>query len=249
MIVLKSKAEIEILRKANAIVVEVMALLREQIVPGVTTLDLNRMADEYVRKRGAKPSFVGYQGYRHALCTSVNDVVVHGVPNQRALVEGDIIGIDCGVYYEGFHGDHAITFYVGQTPSARIERLFQVSQAALMAGIEQMQPGRRLFDISAAVQQHVESHGYSVVRDYVGHGVGRNLHEEPQVPNFGTAGTGMRMRPGLVLAIEPMVNEGTAEVRLQNDEWTVVTADGKLSTHFEHSVVLTEQGPDILSRI
>lgn len=248
MIVLKSRAEIEALRRANQLVVEVQRMLMEQLQPGVTTLDLDRLAEEYIRQRGAVPSFLGYQGYRHTLCTSVDDVVVHGIPNEIPLAEGQIVGIDCGVYLDGFHGDHAKTYYVGKTPPEEIAHFLRVSEEALHRGIAQMQCGKRLFDISAAIQQHVESHGFSIVRDYVGHGVGRALHEEPQVPNFGTADTGIRLQPGLVLALEPMVNQGTAMVRLLQDGWNVVTGDGQLSAHFEHSVALTEDGPDILSR-
>lgn len=249
MIILKSRDEIEKMRAANLVVVEVMALLAGQIVPGVTTLELDRMAEDLIRRRGGVPSFLGYQGYQHSLCTSINDEVVHGIPSRRELKEGDIISVDCGVFLEGFHGDHAKTFWVGQAPSPEILRFLQVSAATLDAGIAQVQFGKRLFDISAAVQHHAESHGYSVVRDYVGHGIGRNLHEEPQVPNFGKAGTGMKLIPGLVLAIEPMVNIGGPDVKLLPDGWTVVTRDGSLSSHFEHSIALTEDGPYILSRI
>ncbi len=249
MIILKSREEIEKMRAANLIVVEVMAMLAEQIAPGVTTIELDRMAEELVRTRGGVPSFVGYQGYRHTLCTSINDEVVHGIPGSRRIEAGDIVSVDCGVFLDGFHGDHAYTFYVGKNPPTEIERFLRVSEESLYQGIAQMQVGKRLFDISAAVQQHAESHGYSVVRDYVGHGIGRSLHEEPQVPNFGRAGTGMKLIPGLVLAIEPMVNMGGPDVKLLPDGWTVVTKDQSLSTHFEHSIALTEDGPYILSKL
>lgn len=249
MIVLKSRDEIEKMRAANLVVVEVMAMLTEQVQPGVTTIELDRLAEELVRKRGGIPSFVGYQGYRHTLCTSVNEEVVHGIPSSRRLAEGDIISIDCGVCLDGFHGDHAWTLYVGQTPPPAVAQFLRMSEAALYAGIAQMQMGKRLFDISAAVQQCAESHGYSVVRDYVGHGIGRALHEEPQVPNFGRAGTGMKLIPGLVLAIEPMLNMGGPDVKLLPDGWTVVTSDHSLSTHFEHSIAMTETGPYILSKV
>lgn len=248
MIILKSPAEIALMRAANEIVVEVMAILTERLTADVTTAELDRLAEAHIRKRGGEPAFKGYQGYQHTLCTSVNEVVVHGIPNDRPLQIGDIVGIDCGVRYKGFHGDHAWTFVVGGNPSPAVDRLLTVTRDALYRGIEQMQPGNRLFDISAAVQQHVESHGFSIVRDYVGHGIGQALHEEPQLPNFGTAGTGPRLLPGMVLALEPMVNEGTEKVRLLADGWTVVTADGKLSAHFEHSVAITERGPEILSK-
>lgn len=248
MIVLKSLEEIEKLRAANAVVVEVQALLQEQLAPGVTTLDLDRMAEEYIRKAGGKPSFLGYQGYQHTLCVARNHVVVHGIPNKDPLEAGDILGIDCGVYLDGFHGDHARTYTIG-TVSQEIQDFLRISEASLMKGIECMQVDGRLYDISSAIQSHAESHGYSIVKDYVGHGVGKQLHEAPQVPNFGKAGTGMKLVPGLVLAIEPMLNMGKPDVRLLDDEWTVVTADGSLSTHFEHSVALTEDGPQILSKV
>ncbi|MBI4237989.1 MAG: type I methionyl aminopeptidase [Deltaproteobacteria bacterium] len=250
MIFLKSAQEIDRLRRANAIVVEVMQRLREHLKPGVTTHDLNRMAEEWIRAHHAVPSFVGYQGYQHALCTSINEEVVHGIPNpQRSLAAGDIISIDCGVCLEGFHGDHAWTFYIGDgEPPQAIQDFLRVSEESLYRGIAAMHVGSRLFDISAAVQQHVEAHGYSVVRDFVGHGIGRALHEDPQVPNFGKAGTGMRLTPGLVLALEPMVNMGGPEVKVLEDGWTVVTLDRSRSAHFEHSVALTQQGPVILSQ-
>lgn len=249
MIILKSPSEIAIMRSANVIVAEVMAALAERLAPGITTADLDRLAEEMIRNRGAEPAFKGYQGFQYTLCTSVNQVVVHGVPGDRPLERGDLIGIDCGVRYRGFHGDHAWTFAVGGAPAPHAERLLTVAREALEHGIERVRLGHRLFDISAAVQRHVEQAGFSIVREYVGHGVGRALHEEPQVPNFGTEGTGPRLMSGMVLAIEPMVNEGTEKVRLLEDGWTVVTADGKLSAHFEHSVAVTEQGPYVLSRV
>lgn len=248
MIVLKSQDEIEKLKAANAIVVEVQQLLSRELSDGITTLDLDKLAEEHIRKSGGAPSFVGYQGYNHTLCTSVNEEVVHGIPGKRVLRNGDVISIDCGVFYDGFHGDHAWTYVVGNKPSEDIARFLKVAEESLLKGIEKMQVGNRLFDISAAVQKHAESNGFSVVRDYVGHGIGQNLHEEPQVPNFGKAGTGMKLTPGLVLAIEPMINMGTSDVRLLDDGWTVVTKDGNLSAHFEHSVALTEDGPVILSQ-
>lgn len=249
MIILKSQEEVEKLRSANAIVVEVQALMEELIAPGVTTGELDRLAEEHVRKRGGVPSFLGYQGFAHTLCTAHNDVVVHGIPNATPLEDGDIIGIDCGVYLDGFHGDHAKTYCVGNKQPDVAHDLLRVTEEAMYKGIEQLQPGNRLFDISAAIQTHVESQGFSIVRDYVGHGVGRDLHEEPQIPNFGKAGTGLKLMPGLVVAIEPMVNVGTAKVKLMDDGWTVKTRDGSLSAHFEHSVVLTESGPEILSKV
>ncbi|MBI2346133.1 MAG: type I methionyl aminopeptidase [Deltaproteobacteria bacterium] len=249
MIVLKSPAEIALMRTANGIVAEVLQVLAERLCPGMTTLELDRMAEEAIRQRGAEPAFKGYQEYRYTLCTSVNSVVVHGLPDTSELAEGDIVSIDCGVRYQGWHGDHAWTFIVGDTTSPTARTLMRVTEEALLLGIDQMRIGQRLYDVSAAIQRHVEGHEFSIVRDYVGHGVGRALHEEPQVPNFGTPGTGPRLLAGMVLALEPMVNEGTAKVKLLPDGWTVVTADGKLSAHFEHSVAVTEQGPLILSKV
>ncbi|MBI4125980.1 MAG: type I methionyl aminopeptidase [Deltaproteobacteria bacterium] len=248
MIVLKSRDEIEKLRRSNRIVAEVMMLLRERIRPGVTTGELDELAEREIQVRGGSPAFKGYRGFRHALCISVNEVVVHGIPGDRKLCEGDIVGIDCGVVADGFYGDHAWTFPVGKV-SAEAQRMLDIGEAALMAGIAEARPINRLHDISAAVQGVTEGAGFSIVRDYVGHGIGRSLHEEPQVPNFGTAGTGMRLRSGLVLALEPMINQGTWETEVLDDGWTVVTKDRKLSVHFEHSVAITDDGPDILSRL
>ncbi|PIR21131.1 MAG: type I methionyl aminopeptidase [Deltaproteobacteria bacterium CG11_big_fil_rev_8_21_14_0_20_47_16] len=246
MIILKSKAEIEKMRRANQVVVEVMKTLATQIVPGVTTQDLDRVAFEIIKERGGKPAFLGYRGFPATLCTSINEEVVHGIPNKRPLVEGDIVSVDCGVILDGFYGDHAMTFAIGQIPP-RTERLLSITQEALAKGIALMVPGNRLGDVGAAIQQHVEAEGFGIVRDYVGHGIGRSLHEEPQVPNYGVAGSGLRLKAGMVLAVEPMVNEGTGAVKLLSDDWTVVTADAKPSAHFEHSVAVTENGPDILS--
>lgn len=247
MIVLKTAADIEKLRRANAVVVEVMQRIRELLQPGVSTLDLDRIAEEMIRARGGVPSFVGYHGYRHTLCTSVDHQVVHGIPNRTPLAAGQILSVDCGARIDGFHGDHAWTFFIGGTPPPDVAQFLRVSEEALYRGIAQMQVGARLFDISAAIQAHAEAHGYSIVRDFVGHGVGRELHEDPQVPNYGTAGTGLRLKAGIVLALEPMINMGRHETRILDDGWTVETVDGSLSTHFEHSVALTENGPEILS--
>lgn len=247
MIILKSKAEIEKMRRANQVVVEVMKALGTMIKPYVTTQDLDRVAEELIRKRGGTPAFKGYRGFPATLCTSINDEVVHGIPSgKRILKEGDVVSVDCGVVLDGFYGDHAITFAVGNI-APRTQRLLEITQEALMKGIEKMVVGNRLGDVGVAVQAHVEAEGFGVVRDYVGHGIGRNLHEEPQVPNYGEAGSGLRLKAGMVLAIEPMINEGTGAVKLLSDDWTVVTADGKPSAHFEHSVAITENGPDILS--
>lgn len=247
MIVLKSKAEIEKMRLANQVVVEVMKTLGAMIQPGVTTQDLDRVAEALIRKRGGMPAFKGYRGFPATLCTSINEEVVHGIPSVRRVLQlGDVLSVDCGVILDGFYGDHAMTFAVGEVPP-RTRRLLEITQEALMKGIEKMVVGSRLGDVGAAVQAHVEAEGFAVVRDYVGHGIGRNLHEEPQVPNYGEAGTGLRLKAGMVLAIEPMINEGTGAVKLLSDDWTVVTADGRASAHFEHSVAITEKDPDILS--
>lgn len=248
MIVLKSREEIEIMRDANRIVAEVMSRLKEMIMPGITTAELDRVAEEMILAGRARPAFKGYLGYQYTLCTSVNSEVVHGIPGDIELHDGDIISIDCGVYYKGFYGDHAWTFPVGRVDDESW-RLLRVAEESLNKAISKAVVGGRLYDISAAIQGHVEGNGFSVVRDYVGHGVGRELHEEPQVPNFGEAGTGLKLRAGLVLAIEPMVNTGTWAVEVLSDEWTVVTKDGKNSAHFEHSVVITDDGPDVLSRL
>lgn len=247
MIYLKSPEEVEEMRLANQIVVKVMKTLAGLIKPGITTIELDKKAEEIVLKEGGKPAFKGYRGYAHTLCVSVNEQVVHGIPGPTRLKEGDIVSIDCGVLYHGFYGDHAWTFPVGKV-SAKAEKILEIGEKALYAGIDQMKVGNRLHDVSSTVQRLVEKEGYSVVRDFVGHGIGKELHEEPQLPNFGTAGTGLRLKPGLVLAIEPMVNEGTHEVQTLDDGWTVVTKDKKLSVHFEHSVAVTAMGPDILSR-
>jgi methionyl aminopeptidase len=248
MIILKQPEEIEKLRGSNAIVADILKELGLRVKPGVTTGELDRLAEEMSRKKGARPAFKGYKGFPFSLCTSVNSEVVHGMPSDRVLVEGDIVSLDFGVFYRDYYGDAAITVPVGRV-SEKATRLLRVTEKGLYEGIEQAQAGNRLGDISAAVQSHVEAAGYSVVRDFVGHGIGRNLHEEPQIPNYGVKGRGIELKPGMVLAIEPMVNEGTYKVRVLDDGWTVITEDGKLSAHFEHSVVITENGPDILSRM
>jgi methionyl aminopeptidase len=247
MIILKSREEIEKMRASSRIVAEILQGLKEMVKPGVRTIDLDRYAEEQALRRGAKPAFKGYRGYEHALCTSVNNVVVHGIPSARVLEAGDILSLDFGVYYDGFYGDAALTVPVDGV-SENAARLMKVTEEALYRGIEQAQVGNRLGDIAAAVQRHVEAAGFSVVRDYVGHGIGKQLHEEPQVPNFGVRGKGYELKAGMVFAIEPMVNEGTWEVKVLKDGWTVETADGGLSAHFEHSVAITDEGPVILSR-
>lgn len=246
MIFLKSADEIAKMRKSNAIVAEVLNVIASNLKPGVTTLELDEMAESLILDRGAKPAFKGYRGYQHTLCTSVNEELVHGIPGDRVLNEGDIISVDCGVYLDGFYGDAAWTYPVGKVSSAA-ERIMKVGAESLKLAIEKMCPDNRLYDISATVQKCAEDAGYSVVRDYVGHGIGRALHEEPQLPNYGKAGTGMKLRPGLVIAVEPMINEGTWKVEVLSDGWTVVTQDRKLCVHFEHTVAITEDGPVILS--
>ena len=247
MVVLKSDREVQILRKANLIVFEVLELLESIAKPGVTTEDMDRAAAELTKKRGGKPAFKGYLGYPANLCASVNDQVVHGIPSKKRILEdGDIIGIDYGVIFEGFVGDSARTIAIGQA-SERARKLMKTTKEALFKGIEAAQVGNRISDIGKAVEDHVTPLGYSVVRDFVGHGVGRKLHEDPQVPNYYNAANSMKLKAGMTIAIEPMINEGTHEVEILADDWTVVTRDGKLSAHFEHSIAITPNGPYILS--
>lgn len=248
MVILKPLDEIDKARASNQIVAEVLSVLREKVKPGVTTAELDKIAESVTEKRKAIPAFKGYRGYPFSLCTSVNDEVVHGMPSKRILVEGDIIGLDFGVYYQGFYGDSAITLPVGRV-SLQAERLMQVTEQSLYCAIDQACDGNRLGDISAAVQETVETGGYSVVRDFVGHGIGKSLHEDPQIPNFGKKGRGIELKKGMILAIEPMVNAGKYKVKILPDGWTVTTADGSLSAHFEHSVAITDNGPEILSRL
>lgn len=252
MIALKSSREIEIMRRANIIVAEVLQELKKRVAPGVTTLELDAVAEEMTLKKKAIPAFKGYnvagRVYPRCLCASINEEIVHGIPTNRALREGDIIGLDFGVIYEGYYGDSAITVGVGQV-SDEAKRLMEVTQQALYRGIEQLHDGKRLGDLGHVVQQTAESAGYSVVRAFVGHGIGRKLHEEPPVPNYGEPDRGIRLREGMVLAIEPMVNMGGYEVEIKNDGWTAVTRDGSLAAHFEHSVAITKNGPYILSQI
>ncbi len=246
MVIIRSQREIEQLKKSNVIVAEVFEKLRGLIKPGITTKELDQVAEEHILSRGARPAFKGYRGFPATLCISINDEVVHGIPGQRRLKEGDIVSLDAGVNYLGYFGDAAITFPVGEV-DAEGKRLLDVTEKALYIGIEKAKMGNRLFDISYAIQSWVESHGFSVVRDFVGHGIGRELHEEPQIPNFGTPHQGPRLGKGMVFALEPMVNEGTHEVRVLSDGWTVVTADGKRSAHFEHTIAITDDGAEILS--
>ena len=248
MIILKSRQEIEKMRKSNALVAAILEELTKKIRPGVKTIELDRLSEEMALKKGARPAFKGYRGYPYSLCTSVNSEVVHGMPSERELKEGDIVSLDFGILNDGYYGDAAVTVPVGEiAPAAK--RLLRITEEALYRGIAEVRAGNRIGDISAAIQGHAEAAGFSVVRDLVGHGIGKNLHEDPQVPNYGSSGRGIELKAGMVFAIEPMVNEGTYRVDILRDGWTVVTADGKLSAHFEHSVAITENGPVILSRI
>ena len=248
MIILKSPQEIETMAKAGEIVADVLKSLQGVITAGATTKELEQFADERIRARGGKSAFKGYRGYPSSICTSVNEVVVHGIPSSRKLKEGDIISIDIGVYYEGFFGDAAYTFPVG-TVDPDTAKLLRVTEEALFLGIGMAVEGNRLYDVSHAIQEHVEKNGFSVVRTFVGHGIGRQLHEEPQVPNFGVAGQGPRLRRGMTLAIEPMVNAGTFDVKVLEDGWTAVTQDGKRSAHFEHTVVVMPNAARILTNL
>ena len=242
MIILKTPAEIEVMAAASRVVAEALEIVKREVRPGVSTDDLDRIAEEAIRARGAVPAFKGYRSYPKTLCASVNEQVVHGIPSKRKLKDGDIIGLDLGAIVGGFYGDSAVTVGVGRI-SEKIAKLVQVTEEALYLGIKQAIVGNRLTDISHAVQRHVESAGYSVVTEFVGHGIGRQLHEEPQVPNYGKPGQGPRLQPGMVLAIEPMVNMGGSAVRVLDDRWTAVTADGSLSAHFEHTIAIQPKGP------
>lgn len=248
MIVLKSPQEIEKMRSAGKIVAEILELLKAKVRPGVTTLDLNGVAESEARKRKAVAAFKGYSGFPYALCCSLNDQVVHGMPSNRELVEGDIVSLDFGVVYGGYYGDAAITLPVSAV-SVDAMKLIKVTEESLYRAIDAATPSNRLSDISHAVQSYVESRGYSVVREFVGHGIGKRLHESPQVPNFGEPGRGVRLKPGMVLAIEPMINEKGHQVKVLSDGWTAITCDGGLSAHFEHTVAITEHGPEILSKL
>ena len=253
MIVLKSRAEIELMRRASQIVAEILADIKAKVRPGVTTEDLDREAEDLTRRKGAVPAFKGYvvggRSFPKTICISVNDEVVHGIPSKRRILrDGDVVGLDFGVVYQGYYGDSAETVGVGRIgPEA--QRLIDVTRESLAAGIEAIKPGRHVTDISAAVQDVAQGAGFSVVREFVGHGVGRKLHEDPQVPNYRTGARGPRLEPGLVLAIEPMINAGGAEVYVKPDGWTAATRDGRLSAHFEHSVAVTSDGPYILSSL
>jgi methionyl aminopeptidase len=248
-IVCKSAAEIERMRHSGHIVRQVLDEVRSMVAPGVTTMDLERAAEKKIAALGAKPAFKGYYDYPCVLCTSVNEEIVHGIPSEkRALKDGDIVSIDCGVVLEGYYGDAAITVPVSDAVKPELRKLLTVTEESLYRGIDQALIGNSVGDVGAAVQEHVEAAGFSVVREFVGHGIGTRLHEEPQVPNFGARGHGAKLREGMVLAIEPMVNYGKPETRVLGDKWTAVTVDGSFSAHFEHCVAVTKDGPVILTR-
>ena len=248
MIVLKSQQEIAYMREAGRIVAETLELIRQAVKPDVTTQELDRIADEYIRERGAIPAFKGYNGFPGSICASVNEEVVHGIPGPRKLKNGDIISVDIGTLINGFYGDAAMTFPVGEV-APEVAQLLKVTEESLYKGIAQAVADQRLYDISHAVQIHAEEFGYGVVRDYVGHGIGRKMHEDPQIPNYGAPGRGPRLKPGMTLAIEPMITMGTYEVKTLRDNWTVITRDKKWSAHFEHTIAVTDGEPEILTRL
>lgn len=248
MIILKSRQEIEKMKIPNKLVAEVLEEITKKIRAGITTIELDRLAEAIIIKRGGTPAFKGYRGYPNTLCISVNEQVVHGIPSKRRLEEGDIVSIDLGIYYKGYYGDAAVTLGIGNI-SSEAERLLTATRKALDIGIEKANIGNYLSDISHAIQSHVEEEGFSVVRAFVGHGIGTSLHEDPQVPNFGEAGTGSLLKSGMVLAIEPMVNAGGSDVEVLEDDWTVVTRDRSLSAHFEHTVAITDNGAEILTKL
>lgn len=248
MIVVKSPREIALMREAGRIVASVFEALKPLLKPGVTTKELDRVAERVIREQGATPSFKGYGGFPGSICTSINDTLVHGIPSKRALKEGDIISLDVGACYKGYHGDAARTYSVGKI-SKNAEDLVRVTEESFWKAMEIIKPGIHLSDISHTIQEYAESHGYSLPRDYTGHGIGAHLHEDPAIPNYGAPGHGPILTVGMCLAIEPMVNEGRHETRVMNDDWTVKTADGKLSSHYENTIVITETGYEVLTTI
>jgi methionyl aminopeptidase len=248
MIIGKSKKELEKMRAAGRLVGQVREHLRSMVRPGITTLEIDRVAEKIIRDAGALPTFKGYNGFPYSICASVNEQIVHGFPSNYALKEGDIFSIDCGVTLEGFVGDTAATVPVGKVDDEKL-RLIRVTEECLERAIQQCRPGNRLGDIGWAVQQHAEANGYSVVRDYVGHGIGRRMHEDPQIPNYGRPGLGDKIKAGYVFAVEPMVNQGTHFTKVLKDGWTVVTVDGKPSAHAEHTIAITEDGPEVLTLV
>lgn len=247
MIICKTEREIDIMREAGKIVALTHQELIKHIQPGITTKQLDTIAEKFIRSCGAEPSFKGYNGFTGSICASVNEELVHGIPGKRVLKEGDIISIDIGAKYNGYHGDSAWTYPVGEI-SEDDKKLLEVTEVSLFKGLEEAKPGERLSNISYAIQSYVEPQGFTIVREYVGHGVGQSLHEDPQIPNYGPAGKGPRLRPGMVLAIEPMVNAGKRYVKTLADNWTVVTTDGKNCAHFEHTIVITDTGYEILTK-
>jgi methionyl aminopeptidase len=248
MIIRKTPEQVEEMAAAGEIQARCLRMLRSKVRPGVTTRELDEAAERFIRSQGAIPSFKGYRGFPASICASLNDEVVHGIPSpKRILKEGDVLSLDFGAIWDGYHADSAVTVFVGEPPSAEAEKLVRVTEEALEAGISQIRPGGRLSDISHAVQQVVEGAGFSVVREYVGHGIGRSLHEDPQIPHYGLAGRGPELRPGLVVAVEPMVTMGDWRTRVLADDWTVVTADGSLAAHFEHTIAVTEYGREVLT--
>jgi methionyl aminopeptidase len=246
MVHLKTKEEIELMRESAQIVSKTLGLMAEMIGPGVTPLELDKAAYECIKDHGAVPGFLGFNGFPNSLCISVNEAVVHGIPNDRPLEEGDIVSIDCGTIKNEFYGDHAYTFHIGDV-SPEIIKLLRVTKESLYLGIENTRVGKRIGDIAYAIQEHAEKEGYGVVRELVGHGLGKSMHEDPQVPNYGKRGRGKKIQNGMVLAIEPMINLGTKDVLMLDDDWTIVTADRKVSAHFEHDVAVVNGEPDILS--
>ena len=247
MISIKSNKEIEKLRKAGMITAGALAAAGEALRPGMTTYELDRVVEKYITSHGAKPGFKGYGGFPAAACISVNDEVIHGIPGPRKILEGDIVSVDTGAYIDGYYGDSCKTFACGEI-SEEAKALLKSTEESLYVAIEMAKPGVRLGDIGAAIQKYNEDRGFSVVREFVGHGLGRDMHEEPEVPNFGKAGRGIRLQPGMVICIEPMINMGTAAIKVMPDKWTVKTQDGKLSAHFEHAIAITQNGNVILSR-
>jgi methionyl aminopeptidase len=248
MIILKTKREIEKMRKAGRLVAETHAFLKTLIKPGITTKELDEAAEEFILKHNAKPAFKGYNGFPGSICASINEEVVHGIPGLKRLKDGDIISIDIGTIVDGYYGDGAKTYPVGNVSEEKL-KLINVTRQSFYEGLKFARPGYRLTDISHAIQEYVEKHGFSVVRDFVGHGIGQSMHEDPQIPNFGPPGRGPRLKSGMVLAIEPMVNIGTYHVKILQDNWTVVTMDGKPSAHYEHTIAITDDEPEILTAL
>lgn len=245
-IIIKSKDEIEYIRKSSLLVGKTLAEVARHLKPGITTGQLDAIAEKFIRENGGSPSFKGYHGYKHSLCISVNEEIVHGIPGERIIQDGDVVSVDCGVFMNGFHGDSAYTFPVGDVTEEKLQ-LLRVTKTSLYRGIAKAKPGNRIGDISAAVQEYAEANGYGVVRELVGHGIGRTLHEKPEVANYGKKGAGPILKPGMTIAIEPMINMGTRQIRQLSDGWTVITQDKKPAAHFEHTIAITDGVADILS--